>query len=107
MIRAGIYKHYKGDLYRVLFMAHESTNGTPLHGKFYVVYVSLKTGRVNVRWEHEFHSMVWASDGGVWREEDLDRVHANPEMRMDPFWAKRLAIGAVRRFVYIGEEVPS
>ncbi len=56
--RPGIYRHYKGDLYRVLFTAHDSTNGKgPDIGKV-VVYVSLSTGQINVRKEWEFHEWV-------------------------------------------------
>jgi hypothetical protein len=51
-----IYRHYKGDLYRVLFGAMESTNDLPR--RQVVVYVSLKTGEINCRSAEEFFGMV-------------------------------------------------
>lgn len=51
------YRHYKGGLYRVLFIAHDSTNG-PDCGRSLVIYVSLSTGRINARTEEEFGGMV-------------------------------------------------
>lgn len=53
----GVYEHYKGGQYVVLFVAHNSTNSggdQPM-----VVYVSMTTGRINVRDENEFHEAVW------------------------------------------------
>jgi hypothetical protein len=55
-----MFRHYKGDLYRVLFEAWESTNGR--ERKEVVVYVSLKLGTVNVRNKDEFYGDV--QDGG-------------------------------------------
>lgn len=52
-VQPGIYKHYGGGRYRVLFEAHDSTNG-PREGLSMVVYVSLTTGRINVRDALEF-----------------------------------------------------
>lgn len=52
-VQPGIYKHYGGGRYRVLFEAHNSTNG-PREGISMVVYVSLTTGRINVRDALEF-----------------------------------------------------
>lgn len=57
MTRQGIYKHYKGGLYTVLFVARNSTNG-PDEGKNVVVYVSHKDGYVSSRDEGQFHEMV-------------------------------------------------
>jgi hypothetical protein len=61
----GLYRHYKGGYYRVLFIAYESTNGLPRTPK--VVYVSLDGGaaygRINVREVAEFNSDV-TSPGG-------------------------------------------
>lgn len=51
-VKPGLYKHYKGGLYRVLFTAWESTNGRPREEV--VVYVSLEKGTVNVRLLEEF-----------------------------------------------------
>ena len=59
MIVPGIYRHYKGGLYRVLFTAHDSTNG-PREGSTVVVYVSLTTGRINVRAADQFVEPVGA-----------------------------------------------
>lgn len=50
----GIYDHYKGGKYRVMFVAKNSTNGQD-EGTPMVVYVSLTTGRVHVRDEAEFN----------------------------------------------------
>ncbi len=60
MTSPGIYRHYKGGLYRVLFNATESTNG-PHNGRELVVYVSLAKGAIRVRAEDEFHE--GAGDG--------------------------------------------
>jgi hypothetical protein len=57
VIAPGIYRHYKGGLYRVLFEAHDSTNG-PHEGRSLVVYVSLTTGRINVRASDQFVDSV-------------------------------------------------
>ncbi len=76
MTPLGIYRHYKGGLYRVLFVAHESTNAR--EGNGVVVYVSLKTGRINVRDEGEFHS---TSPLGVPRFEFEEAV---PTDELDP-----------------------
>jgi len=52
----GVYEHYKGGLYRVLFEAHESSNGR--ERERLIVYVSLKHGSVNVRKRDEFLEML-------------------------------------------------
>lgn len=52
----GIYRHYKGGLYRVLFTAIMSTNDCA--GKLCVVYVSLTRGTIHVRDEKEFNGLV-------------------------------------------------
>lgn len=59
--RPGIYAHYKGDLYRVLFTAMESTNGR--ERERLMVYVSLAKGTVNVRREEEFRELVSTEQG--------------------------------------------
>jgi hypothetical protein len=60
MTKPGIWKHYKGNLYRVVFTAYDATNG-PNDGTSMVVYVSLKDGYVHVRKEREFHERVWSA----------------------------------------------
>ena len=64
MILPGIYKHYKGNFYRVLFVAKDSNNG-PDEDRNVVVYVSLSAegktpGRVSVRAEKEFDEYIIA-----------------------------------------------
>lgn len=52
----GVYRHYKGDFYCVLFVAHNANtyrDDIPV-----VVYVSLKTGVIYTRSEIEFHELV-------------------------------------------------
>ena len=62
-MRAGIYRHYKGGLYRVLCTAWESTNGRAREEV--VVYVSLGRGVLNVRRRVEFAESV-VLDSGEW-----------------------------------------
>lgn len=57
MIAQGIYRHYKGGLYSVLFVARDSTNG-PNEGKNVVVYMDHKHGYVHVRDEEQFKELV-------------------------------------------------
>lgn len=59
-----LYHHYKGGVYRVLFVASESTNARVKPGKpvDLVVYVSLSTGKIHVRDYEEFHGFVDRSD---------------------------------------------
>jgi len=69
----GVYEHYKGGKYTVLFNAHDSTNGrldaeeftTPEDhpDRHMVVYVSHTTGRINVREQGEFLEFVTWPDG--------------------------------------------
>lgn len=59
MTKPGIYKHYKGGIYRVLFSARQSTNG-PDEGKLVVVYIDLKYGGLHVRDEEQFNEKVLA-----------------------------------------------
>lgn len=55
----GIYQHYKGGLYRLLFIAKDSTNGSPTADQDVAVYVSLnESGRVSVRLLAEFDGRV-------------------------------------------------
>lgn len=64
MTKPGVWRHWQGGLYRVLHTVHNSTNAAPA-GETMVVYVSLKTGRMNVREECEFHERVWLADGST------------------------------------------
>ncbi len=57
----GIYQHYKGDNYRVLFVADESTNARK--GNKVVVYISLKYGTIHCRDLSEFTEIVDWPDG--------------------------------------------
>jgi hypothetical protein len=57
----GIYQHYKGDKYRVLFVANDSSNSR--EGNKLVVYVSLKHGTLNCRDLDEFTEVVDWPDG--------------------------------------------
>ncbi|MBV9169080.1 MAG: DUF1653 domain-containing protein [Chloroflexi bacterium] len=56
--KPGIYRHWKGGFYRVLFTALDSTNAH--ERRSLVVYVSLNRdyGSINVRDEEEFHEMT-------------------------------------------------
>lgn len=54
-VTSGLYRHYKGGMYRVLFTARNSTNGT--NDEELVVYVSIGgeyAGRLSVRDAAEF-----------------------------------------------------
>jgi hypothetical protein len=60
----GVYRHYKGDLYRVLLVGLMSTNGLPRRPT--VCYLSLsKGGLPDLRDEEEFHDLVWPLSGKV------------------------------------------
>lgn len=60
----GVYRHYKGDLYRVLLVGLMSTNGLPRRPT--VCYFSLSMGGLpDFRDEEEFHDLVWRVDGKV------------------------------------------
>ncbi len=64
MTRPGIYKHFKGGLYRVLCTAEECTNAHP--GRDLVVYISLENGKVYCRDQDEFHEwMKHPADPGM------------------------------------------
>lgn len=61
MIIPGVYKHYKGGYYRVLFVAKNSNNSG--HDEDVVVYVSLsEPGRISVRNADEFDEIVSFND---------------------------------------------
>lgn len=53
IFRSGIYKHYKGGLYRVLFLVRHHDSGEPM-----VVYASLDRGTLNVREWPDFIALV-------------------------------------------------
>lgn len=55
------YKHYKGALYTLLFVAWDSTNGR--EGRELAVYVSHATGLVRARELTEFNEIVEWPDG--------------------------------------------
>ena len=57
MIQQGVYRHYKGGLYTVLFAARCSDNG-PREGEDVVVYVSHTTGKMYTRFAREFFEPV-------------------------------------------------
>lgn len=57
----GVYMHYKGGKYRVLFVAKESTNARS--GGKTVVYVSLTNGNIFTRDLSEFTETVKMPDG--------------------------------------------
>lgn len=64
-ITPGIYRHYKGGYYRVLFTARDSNNDSISPDQLVVVYVSCKTGRAATRNASEFTQVVE-------RTEDID-----------------------------------
>lgn len=51
-----VYQHFRGDQYRVLFMAANS--GTDARGVPMVVYMSLKDGNLYTRPRHEWFDYV-------------------------------------------------
>jgi hypothetical protein len=57
-VTPGLYQHYKGGKYRVLFTGTHSETHEPL-----VVYLSLETGEVWVRPETMWHDRVTGPDG--------------------------------------------
>ena len=62
-IKQGVYQHYKGGKYLVLFVADVATNGQ--EGKKEVVYVSLTNGMILCRNLDEFTEVVKWPDGGM------------------------------------------
>jgi hypothetical protein len=64
-VEPGVYRHYKGGFFTVLFDAVESTNART--GTRVVVYVSHTTGSVLVRTAAEFCELVRAADGDLVR----------------------------------------
>lgn len=62
--KLGLYRHYKGALYRVLFTALDSTNGIG-EGRLLVVYVSLEHGGIHVRAETQFREVIGTNEDGT------------------------------------------
>jgi len=60
VVEPGLYRHYKGGMYRVLFTAQDSTNGRDL--ELVVVYLSCKHGTLNTRRQSEFVERVQVDD---------------------------------------------
>lgn len=93
VLRAGIYRHYRGHLFLVLGYAHDSTNSVDVDGRTVVVYVGLDLAgaragtRMQVREVDEFFDMVDPATG-----EPVDVVSA-------------LDGSAVERFAYVGPTV--
>lgn len=55
----GVYRHYKGNLYRLLFVAKDSGNNSPTQNEDIAVYVSLyESGRISTRPMSEFLETV-------------------------------------------------
>lgn len=92
VLRAGIYRHYRGHLYLVLGYAHDSTNG--VEDRTVVVYVGLDLGgakhgeRMLVREVDEFFDWVDPTTGESVRS-------YRPGIDSSP----------VERFAYIGPTV--
>jgi hypothetical protein len=64
MTKPGVYKHYKGGLYRVLFTAIDASNATS--GRTMVIYVSItQRDGLYVRCEAEFNQEVHDANGGI------------------------------------------
>lgn len=57
----GLYRHHRGGLYTLLFVADESTNARI--GQTAAVYVSLTNGKIRVRDAGEFFEVVEWPDG--------------------------------------------
>lgn len=85
-IEMGIWRHYKGGLYRVTGLARHHENGKPM-----VIYVSLKYGTVNVR-----PMYGWVGD----RDAFMGAV------KLKGKWLKGADAGFTPRFVYVGQAVP-
>jgi len=64
MTKPGVYKHWKGMSYRVLFTATTATNKVAKSaGGPQVVYMSLANGELYVRSEIEFHEQIDVNAG--------------------------------------------
>lgn len=61
-VAPGVYRHWKGDRYLVLFTAQDSNNSADHEDV--VVYVSLTRGGIRVRRAAEFTELVPTPDGG-------------------------------------------
>lgn len=79
LVHPGMYRHYKGGLYRVLLLAQDSTNRADVRGGELVVdsteapvvvYISLETGNVCVRDLRQWSE--WVSEAGKRRFERVE-----------------------------------
>lgn len=68
-VHLGLYRHYKGGVYTVVGVAHDSTNG-PGEGRWLVIYISADVGILNARDINQFFGAV---DGGIPRFEFMER----------------------------------
>jgi hypothetical protein len=67
----GVYRHYKTrGLYRVLFLAEDTTDANERNGQACVVYVSLADGEIRVRSVDEFFATL-SVDGQEVRRFDV------------------------------------
>jgi hypothetical protein len=57
MTKLGLYRHFKGGKYRVLFKAIDATNNAP-DDRLMVIYISLANGLIFTRFEDEFNEWV-------------------------------------------------
>jgi hypothetical protein len=91
MTRLGVYKHYSGSRYRVLFVTINSTNG-PDDGKTMVNYIALYgDGTMWTRDEKQFHEQLFVNlTTGVAQSEEPDFRFTNDVFR------------TVTRFTYEG-----
>lgn len=72
VVTPGMYRHWKGNDYRVLFTALDSNNDA--HRETVVVYVSLSpsfAGNINIRRQTEFTEVITTPDGRVRRRFEL------------------------------------
>lgn len=91
MTRLGIYKHYSGKRYRVLFVTINSTNG-PDDGKTMVNYIALYgDGTMYSREQMQFHELLFVNN-------NTGKAQATSPPPDDHQWSFR----ACRRFTYEG-----
>jgi hypothetical protein len=62
MIEGGLWRHYKGGLYRVICRARDANDGVPL-----VIYEDIGTGRIYARPECEWEQPILERGPGVLR----------------------------------------
>jgi len=61
MMPGGLFRHYKGDLYRVISAATESTNAR--NGQLLVIYIGRPASGIRVRTLEEWQELVVWPDG--------------------------------------------